>query len=161
MPLRRAKNSALGKGGTLGDGEAGAEKLTTGGSGKGLEVVAAPALKDVDELFKTSRMGVGTGASVDKISSISVSRCVVPSRGRDKVAAEAVSRSTATTSPAGDASVGHVLERTKFVSGVAVGARKVLPNCWVIVGLDGDGGPTMIFARSVCCGTVLPLRKRG
>jgi hypothetical protein len=113
--LRRARNSAPGKGGRRdGEGEAGMERSTTDeAGGKGLEAEGAPASRDANDLFKTGGVDAGTGASagtgVDAVMSgaahgATISRCVVPSR-----AAGGMSCSAAATALGGDASVGRGL----------------------------------------------------
>jgi hypothetical protein len=97
--LKRAKNSALVKSGTWGSGEeVGMEKPRTGeANDKELVVETAPALQDVDDLFRTGGVDGGTGASVgvsvgvdavNKVflmsgfaNGVAKSRCVVPSGG--------------------------------------------------------------------------------
>ena len=89
MPSKRARNSAFGKGGTQdGGGEAGTEKPTTDEAGsKGLEVEAASASEDVDDLFRTGGIdsGIGAGAGVgagvdvvDRMSLVSGMSCCAP-----------------------------------------------------------------------------------
>jgi hypothetical protein len=81
--LRRARNSALGNGGTLdGGGEAGMEMDEA--RSKGLEVEAASASQDFNDSFKTGGVeGVGMDP-IDKMSGstlgTTISRCMVPSR---------------------------------------------------------------------------------
>jgi hypothetical protein len=120
-------NSALAEDVTRdGGGEAGMEKPTTDDAGnKGLEE-AAPASIDANDSPRTGGVDAGTGSSVGvgpvmdvvgKFSLISgsargatISRCVVPSRGRNNKAAGGISCSAETTLPVADASVGRGLE---------------------------------------------------
>lgn len=120
MLLSRERGSVLGEGWAR-DGEAGMEEPTTDKAGiKGSEEEAAPASKDDNDLFKTgdvegNGVKVGAGAGVDAVDELSVisgsahdatiSSCVVPSKGRDNIAAEGTSCSAEATTPGGDASV--------------------------------------------------------
>jgi hypothetical protein len=129
----------LSKGGTRdGGGEVGVEKLTMGEAGsKGVEVEAAPASKDVKDVFRTGGVDDGTGVSVrvgagvdtvDIISLMSgpgqgatISCCAVPSRERDNVAAGGISCSAVVTAPGGDASVERGLVRAGKAGKVVAG----------------------------------------
>ena len=113
----------MGKGGTRDGGrEAGMENLTTDDAGsRGSEVEAVPASQDVNDAFRTGGVNAVTGASVgvyagvdtiDEISPMSgsghdatISCRVLPSRGRDNVAAWEISCSAVATESGDDASV--------------------------------------------------------